>query len=81
MPDDLRQRYAEALIARIKQSVIPDPYMPGMASVFGATEYDLADVALAVRDEEMERRPRHDRGPSGASPDRRRLGACQPGGA
>lgn len=55
MTPDLRTRMAEALIARIKQSVIPDPYMPGMASIFGATEYDLADVVLAVRDDELER--------------------------
>ncbi|MFF3443618.1 hypothetical protein [Streptosporangium sp. NPDC002721] len=54
MGDDLRQRLAAALIARIKASAVPDPYgFSGMAQIVGATEFDLADVVLAIRDEEM----------------------------
>lgn len=53
MTDDLRHRYAEALIACIKQGiVIPGP--PGDWHAFGPSEYDLADSVLAVRDTELE---------------------------
>ncbi|MFJ6085100.1 hypothetical protein ACIQI8_27200 [Streptomyces sp. NPDC092369] len=47
----LRDRIAAALIARIKESVLPETTTPqflgGTTSFFAATEYDLADVALA----------------------------------
>lgn len=55
--DDYRQHLAEALIARIRESVVPDsPFGHlGSARIFGATEHDLADAVLAVRDEEIEK--------------------------
>lgn len=60
MPDDdtdLRNRYAEALIARIKASVIIDPIRrPGtVGQPLAATEHDLADSVMAVRDGELSR--------------------------
>jgi hypothetical protein len=58
-PDrDLRQRVAAALLTRIKQAVVPAPdrLWPGqIGSLLAATEYDLADVALAVLAPELER--------------------------
>lgn len=45
----LRDRIAGALIARIKQAVIPEPFKFGaVGSLFAATEFDLADAVLAV---------------------------------
>ncbi len=54
-PTALRDRIARALIERIKQSLlIDDPFSPGMVGQpFAATEYDLADAVLAVRDDEL----------------------------
>ena len=50
--DDLRDRIAKVLEARVKASVLPEalPYSGaiGIASFFGATFYDLADAALAA---------------------------------
>jgi hypothetical protein len=48
--DDLRDRIAKALIARIKASVIIDPIkQPGtVGQPLAATEYDLADAVLAA---------------------------------
>jgi hypothetical protein len=48
----LRDRIAAALITRIKESVLPETTTPqflgGNTSFFAATEYDLADVVLAL---------------------------------
>ncbi|ELP67641.1 hypothetical protein STRTUCAR8_08598 [Streptomyces turgidiscabies Car8] len=46
----LRDHLAAALIARIKQAVVPAPFQPGGAvgSIFAATEFDLADTALSA---------------------------------
>lgn len=56
MADDYRQRIATALSTRIKQATLPQgPVMPWEVKVFGATEYDLADAVLAVRDDELAR--------------------------
>jgi len=52
----LRDRIAHALITRIKQSVIPEPWRPGqIGSIFAATEFDLADAVLAVLPEPADR--------------------------
>lgn len=55
----LRARVAAALLARIKQAVIqPEPLWPGqIGSLLAATEYDLADVALAELAPELARVP------------------------
>jgi len=54
-PDDgLREQYAAALSACIKRSVIISS-MPGMiGQPFAATEYDMADAVLAIRDRHLE---------------------------
>ncbi|MFI7125964.1 hypothetical protein ACIBQ1_09740 [Nonomuraea sp. NPDC050153] len=41
--DDLRQRYAEAILARLRQTAGPTP-----------SDDDLADAVLAVRDKDLE---------------------------
>jgi hypothetical protein len=53
---DLRARIAEALMARIKAAIIINPgYSPGVVGQpFAATEYDLADVALAEVQAELD---------------------------
>ncbi|MFG3287329.1 hypothetical protein ACGF3G_00705 [Streptomyces sp. NPDC048179] len=49
-----RNRYAETIRNRIKELTWPAPY-PGGAPRYGATEYDLADVVLDERDDELDR--------------------------
>lgn len=52
----LRERLAEALRDRLRRAVVPDPSLPrlGQIGVYGgATEYDLADAVLAMRDDEL----------------------------
>lgn len=54
----LRDRIAAALIARIKQAVVPrlEPWPSGaVGSLFAATEFDLADAVLAVLPEPADR--------------------------
>ncbi|MFG3349535.1 hypothetical protein ACGF1Z_31315 [Streptomyces sp. NPDC048018] len=48
----LRREIAEALLARIKQAVVEParPWSGATTSLLAATEYDLADAVLAVRD-------------------------------
>ena len=51
----LRERLAAALIARIKQSVIAGPRLPGqIGSIFAATEFDLADTAISALTEYLD---------------------------
>ena len=53
----LRERIAEALIARIKQAVVPrpEPWGGQVGSLLAATEFDLADAVLAVLPESADR--------------------------
>jgi hypothetical protein len=48
-----RNRYADAIRDRIKELTWPAPF-PGGSPRGGATEYDLADVVLDERDDELE---------------------------
>lgn len=49
---DRRDRYAAAIRQRIKDMTGPESIFPGQIR-FGATEYDVADVAIALADAEL----------------------------
>lgn len=61
----LRQRVAQALLARIKQAVTiePQPFNPGpVGHLLAATEYDLADTVLAALAPELADHEEHRKG-------------------
>lgn len=51
----LREQYAAAIGDRVKQLTMPAPaFLPHATPRWGATEFDLADAVLAVRDARVE---------------------------